>query len=316
MALFRRAKFLFKYSISPHSFVVKNIPRNGINYNVIKLGTVVTTINFPAWLDGLGIKPLAPLFKGKSWEEIASYSIRDIEVMGVVHRELIKRLNRHLMKAKNDTPILERTVSDDGNISKITDAKYNVKEGRKALVKLGIDKPNMLIQAFRLDANPLVNFPAWLEGLGLKPLASRFKSMIWKDIIKLRSEELEGLGIYNTNIRRRLIKHFLRAQRDLAVANGQVLPVEKIKEFPKMEDIIQAPIDFKILEDVPCWLHSIRDEFGKFAPFFEGKNWKEIINLSKNELKEMGIFDFEIRNTLHKGLELQKQAFVAQSNSI
>lgn len=59
------------------------------------------------------------------------------------------------------------------------------------------------------------DFPEWLRGLGLKPLTPYFEGKRWQEIIELKWQDLEEMGIHNKFIRFRLVKNFWRVKKDL-----------------------------------------------------------------------------------------------------
>ncbi|CAG8470401.1 8846_t:CDS:2 [Diversispora eburnea] len=343
---------------------IRNVFENDREFYIKNYKAKINIELFKAWLRGLGLKPLIPLFKGKSWLEIANMRMKELLKAGIIHLNLRRRVHRHLIRVRNELVKTEGvSFRNEIPVSKKRQdipalslpAKYDVSTDGAGLYapyfkglswreilylngekmkQLGITNVNaqqLLLRAFMTERTPhkrnevaqeifaknasyykenyvkktnfelLEDFPAWLEGLGLKPLTMRFAGIPWQEIIKLRWSELKEMGIYNSYLRKRLIKHFMRIQRDMAAQNGIELSPEDsvMKEIPKMEDNITAKIDFYV-----------------FAPFFEGFKWYEIIELSGEQLGKLGILDYETRRILLRGFKAQIRAFEVQKIDI
>lgn len=56
----------------------------------------------------------------------------------------------------------------------------------------------------------ILDFPEWLDGIGLKILAPYFESMKWREVTLLNTRNLVNMGIKNSNIISLLIRHIWR----------------------------------------------------------------------------------------------------------
>ncbi|CAG8505564.1 11228_t:CDS:2 [Diversispora eburnea] len=215
--------------------------------------------NFPEWLDGLGLKLLAPIFQGKPWEDIINYKMTDLELLGVPNKNLRKRLLRHIRKVRDSY------VYGAGSFAMFLQGKKweEIIELKKDdLTALGIKEApfqDLLIRGFAYEKTPrilnekaeavleenniyfrsnyfsntdvklLEDFPKWLDGLGLKPLSVIFEGKKWQDIVNLTSKDLMHMGIFNANLRRRLTKNLIKAKKNLAGTANAVQEIE-VKE--------------------------------------------------------------------------------------
>lgn len=63
----------------------------------------------------------------------------------------------------------------------------------------------------------IIDFPNWLDGMGLKGLAPYFKNVKLDDILKMTNwKQLRDLGVSNPAHRKRLIRNIWKAKRALA----------------------------------------------------------------------------------------------------
>ncbi|CAG8606937.1 16847_t:CDS:2, partial [Acaulospora colombiana] len=65
-------------------------------------------------------------------------------------------------------------------------------------------------------------------------------------------------------------------------------------------------VDFKLLEDIPAWLRSLR--LHKYTPVFEGMKWQDIIELDDPELEMKGVAALGARRKMLKEFEKVKAA--------
>ncbi|CAG8539467.1 12323_t:CDS:2 [Acaulospora colombiana] len=150
----------------------------------------------------------------------------------------------------------------------------------------------------------LQDFPSWLDGLGLKPLAPYFANQDWHDIIELTWNDLEILGITNWQLRKRLLRHFFIIRKFLARERGVNLPVvdfsniKNIKNENDEEENWYGHIDPKVLRDMECFLHSLNDGLGKLCPYFYEMSWQDLCLLTYEDLKELGMDNKYTRNIL------------------
>ncbi|CAG8463666.1 11786_t:CDS:2 [Acaulospora colombiana] len=124
--------------------------------------------------------------------------------------------------------------------------------------------------------------------MGLKGLAPRFEGKSWEEIIEMTNwEQLRDIGITRPPYRKRLIRNFWILKRVLAKENDIVLEkgVRRGESIPEHDD----KIDFTTLEDLPTMFNGVYDGFGYFAPHFEGRNWREIINMTWQDLEILGV---------------------------
>ncbi|CAG8485966.1 13520_t:CDS:2, partial [Acaulospora morrowiae] len=133
----------------------------------------------------------------------------------------------------------------------------------------------------------LEDFPAWLEGLGLKPMAPYFKDKKWQDIVQMKHQDLKYLGIHNKFIRHKLAKHFWIVRQDMVFKDGIRLP--RLEKEPNDNwNGAKFSIDYNILKDEECFLNSIGYDFGALLPLFRGKKWNEMIELNKEDMINLG----------------------------
>ncbi|ORX92213.1 hypothetical protein K493DRAFT_408945 [Basidiobolus meristosporus CBS 931.73] len=64
-------------------------------------------------------------------------------------------------------------------------------------------------------------------------------------------------------------------------------------------------VDFELLKDIPAWLRSLR--LHKYTPNFEGMVWKDIIQLTDEELTEKGVAALGARRKMLKVFEMIKK---------
>ncbi|CAG8470485.1 8850_t:CDS:2 [Diversispora eburnea] len=168
-----------------------------------------------------------------------------------------------------------------------------------------------------------LDFPAWLDGLGLKVLTPKFQDKNWETIIETNMDGLKEFDITCREIRKRLAIHFDIVKRALAISRGeQVPPLEK--KDPKLisqakkafKENSEGPeeIDYEMMNDNSYFLHSITNGLGRFAPLFEDKNWKEIINMKTGDLKRISITDGLVIAKMMKGFKYHY--FRAKENNI
>jgi len=77
---------------------------------------------------------------------------------------------------------------------------------------------------------------------------------------------------------------------------------------------IPDQIDLEALEDMPAFLRSLR--LHKYAPAFEGLNWKQIIKLDNDELLKRGVITLGARNKMLKVFDLIKAEANKQNVSL
>lgn len=63
---------------------------------------------------------------------------------------------------------------------------------------------------------------------------------------------------------------------------------------------------------MPCWLNTFEEALGRYYPFFEGKNWDEVIMMDNQDLINAGIQDESLRKMMIKGFEKQKKILVSR----
>ncbi|CAG8558910.1 3996_t:CDS:10 [Acaulospora morrowiae] len=285
--------------------------------------------DFPAWLEGLGMKAVAPLFEGEDWLDISrgSESIISVEAVDNAGFDVTADLEC-LLHSFDDglgdfAPFFEGRELQE--IKRMNDEDL-IKMGIKSAVKRKklIEGFNSLVDAIyeknrtyynvnyveETNLELLEDFPAWLSGLGLKSLAPYFEGKSWQEIIRLRERDLDEIGISNVNHKRRLIRHFQKVQENLPEQESNFSLDNSEENNDKTEDkgIENFKVDPKIREDLPCWLNSLGDGFGDYAPYLEGKEWYEIIDLGKPDLNELGIKDAKIKNKLTMGFSFYKRA--------
>ncbi|CAG8450127.1 3387_t:CDS:2 [Diversispora eburnea] len=171
----------------------------------------------------------------------------------------------------------------------------------------------------KINYELLEDFPEWLKGLGLKPLFPYFEGKKWQDIIELKWQDLEKMGIHNKFIRFRLVKNFWRVKLD----QGITLPLkglkknidnEEIEEIEEIEGNVNMrkmqkeliKVDLGFLEEY--WLHSIGLKYGIFYPYFQSKKWYEMMELSSSEILSLGIVHNEMRKKMSKAFKIYKFA--------
>ncbi|RHZ82709.1 hypothetical protein Glove_104g13 [Diversispora epigaea] len=150
----------------------------------------------------------------------------------------------------------------------------------------------------------LEDFPKWLEGLGMKAMAPNFEGKKWKEIIELSWEDLEKMGIKSRGIRTRLIRFFWKIKRDMAAKNGVELPPKERASRDNSSESEDAPsrkpfeLDYKLMEDEECWLHSFGRSYGLLYPYFQGRKWQQMLEMTEDDLKALGISNKTVRKAL------------------
>ncbi|RHZ67422.1 hypothetical protein Glove_301g59 [Diversispora epigaea] len=136
----------------------------------------------------------------------------------------------------------------------------------------------------------LEDFPSWLNGLGLKPLAPYFEGLKWREIIEFSWHDLETSGITNWHLRKRLLRHFYSVRKFLAKERKIRLPaidfsnLALVKGENDVEEDWYGHVDMGVLNDTECFLHSLGDGLGKLVPYFYGMKWKDLCQLSFRDL--------------------------------
>ena len=77
---------------------------------------------------------------------------------------------------------------------------------------------------------------------------------------------------------------------------------------------IPDQIDLEMLEDIPVFLRSLR--LHKYAPAFEGLNWKQMIRLDNDELLSRGVSALGARNKMLKVFDLIRAEAIKQNVSL
>jgi len=77
---------------------------------------------------------------------------------------------------------------------------------------------------------------------------------------------------------------------------------------------IPDQIELESLEDIPTFLRSLR--LHKYAPAFEGMNWKQIIRLENDELLKRGVTALGARNKMLKVFDLIRAEAIKQGVSL
>ncbi|CAG8532261.1 3583_t:CDS:2 [Diversispora eburnea] len=72
-------------------------------------------------------------------------------------------------------------------------------------------------------------------------------------------------------------------------------------------------VDFKLLEDIPAWLRSLR--LHKYTPVFEGMKWQEIIELDDSELERKGVAALGARRKMLKEFDKVKAAMAEKEKA-
>ncbi|RHZ53899.1 hypothetical protein Glove_433g17 [Diversispora epigaea] len=165
----------------------------------------------------------------------------------------------------------------------------------------------------------LKEIPNWLDGMGLKGLAPCFKGVNSQDILKFTDwKQLRDLGIKNPAHRKRLMRNIWNAKRSFASDQGITLPEDKESsgndDDEQNDDLTpEDRVDFKAIEDLPTWLNGMRDGYGYFAPHFEGRNWREIIHMTWEDLEVLGIRARTSRARIIAHLWVTKRALAAKN---
>jgi len=77
---------------------------------------------------------------------------------------------------------------------------------------------------------------------------------------------------------------------------------------------IPDQIDLEMLEDIPLFLRSLR--LHKYAPAFEGLNWKQMIKIENDELLRRGVTALGARNKMLKVFDLIRAEAIKQGISL
>ncbi|KAF0426250.1 sam domain family protein [Gigaspora margarita] len=152
----------------------------------------------------------------------------------------------------------------------------------------------------------LEDFPMWLGGFELGYLSHLFRGKKWQEIIKMNYKDLEKLGVLSFRNRATLIRNFLIVRRHLAEEKiefsnkGNIekksFENEKKLNYLQFYEKNYVNVNFKLLEDFPAWLNGIK--LAHLAKLFEGKEWYEIIEMTKDDLKDLGVTSSNARNKL------------------
>ncbi|RHZ75932.1 hypothetical protein Glove_208g198 [Diversispora epigaea] len=261
-------KFENNYQLNsfPRSFL-NDVPKNVINSN-IKLGSIIIQRRGLATVTAIDTK------------------VPDIPVLTDT-----KKIAAEAAKAIANTVQATQT-SDNPVVNAFNEKRKSYNENYWVNINLELFK----------------NFPEWLDGLGLKLLAPIFQGKPWEDIINYKMTDLELLGITNKNIRKRLLRH-LRKVRDSYVDGGNVLPTSKNSITTR------SSFNLDLTKDLTCRLHSIEDGAGSFAMFLQGKKWEEIIELKRDDLRELGIKEAPFQDLLIRGFDYEKTPRVSNEKA-
>jgi hypothetical protein len=88
--------------------------------------------------------------------------------------------------------------------------------------------------------------------------------------------------------------------------NGSTTTATPSREKGKIPD----QIDLEMLKDIPVFLRSLR--LHKYAPAFEGLNWKQMIRLDNDELLKRGVAALGARNKMLKVFDLIRAEAIKQ----
>ncbi|CAG8570828.1 8173_t:CDS:2, partial [Dentiscutata erythropus] len=176
-------------------------------------------LDFPMWLEGLGLKHLTRYFEGKRWEEIIEMDWQALDVLGIESRLIRAKLVSHFWKVKRDIAIKKGITLPE-------------KKEEKHKRELTVDEREIIAQREKFYKDNYINinyklledFPAWLDGLDLKYHISHFEGKTWNEIINLDSQGLISIGVKYFTPREKLLTCFWFVQRDLAMKQGTKLP--------------------------------------------------------------------------------------------
>ncbi|CAG8434234.1 3250_t:CDS:2 [Diversispora eburnea] len=218
---------------------------------------------------------------------------------------------------ENDEKVIE---SGDGVVVENSENSKNSssKKKRKSHIspKLNKDEIQIVMEGYKDYYNKnycqinfalLEDFPSWLNGLGLKPLAPYFEGLGWREIIEFSWHDLETSGITNWHLRKRLLRHFYSVRKFLAKERKIRLPaidfsnLALVKGENDLEEDWYGHIDMGVLNDTECFLHSLGDGLGKLVPYFYGMKWQDLCQLSFRDLLVLRIDNTGTRNGNKKG---------------
>ncbi|KAJ1537262.1 Glucose-repressible alcohol dehydrogenase transcriptional effector [Nowakowskiella sp. JEL0078] len=88
---------------------------------------------------------------------------------------------------------------------------------------------------------------------------------------------------------------------------------ETVNAAAKEKGKIPESIDLEALKDIPAWLRSLR--LHKYTPIFEKMDWKEMINMSDEDLTAKGVAALGARRKMLKVFEVVKKDLEAKVNN-
>ncbi|CAG8675229.1 7903_t:CDS:2, partial [Acaulospora morrowiae] len=103
------------------------------------------------------------------------------------------------------------------------------KPKRKRVIKAELAKirPHPIESPWQVDFELLKDVKAWMESLRLGKYASNFDKLHWKQIIEMKHDDLERIGVNSFKVRKAMLDNFWKIKKVLAVKEDYLLPLPK-----------------------------------------------------------------------------------------
>ncbi|CAG8568942.1 15212_t:CDS:2, partial [Dentiscutata heterogama] len=177
-------------------------------------------------------------------------------------------------------------------------------------------KSNNIQTIIQKSINPNFNYVGNKKIIPIRPITTNITNAFYKSTEYMNKNVKSGIIIFNRNVTiesaandnketsltdttPKLLNYRPRYDRD-----GQVLPslpLEKVEELlyeriKWQKENIYDRVNYELLEDFPAWLQGCKMQH--LAYLFDGKNWREIINMNARDLEFLGVKSATFRRRL------------------
>ncbi|RHZ83714.1 hypothetical protein Glove_88g32 [Diversispora epigaea] len=254
--------------------------------------------NFPEWLDGIGLKLLAPYFENMRWQEVMLLSTRNLIDMGIKNSNITSLLIRHFWRSK----IIH--IKSKGLILTQIQLSYRDRDFQMIGRDLAVDP--YLLKDLKFCLNAI--------GYAYSNFAPFFYGKTWQEIIDMNIYNLWELGINDRKQRNIMVDSIKKFKKAMIHTDFEVALLYDDKDFQMIgRDLAVDPYLLKgiILQcNLKFCLNAIGYAYSNFAPFFYGKTWQEIIDMNIYNLWELGINDRKQRNIMVDSIKKFKKAMI------
>ncbi|CAG8522811.1 2897_t:CDS:2 [Diversispora eburnea] len=170
--------------------------KNFYRENYVEKNNYELLEDFPEWLDGIGLKILAPYFENMKWQEVMSLSTRNLIDMGIKNSNIRSLLIRHFWRSK--------VIHIKSKELILTQVQLNYRDRDFQMIGRDLAVDPYLLKDLKFCLNAMgyaySNFAPFFYGKTWQEIIDMNVNNLWDNHIngsKRRSDELKK--IYQTN---------------------------------------------------------------------------------------------------------------------